>query len=123
MMHQAVDVLLDQAVTDEFKTQRAVALRSEALRLASLKSPQAVTAATCHDLERMRAAEEVCYHILILMSFGCDADTILRGCDELQTWANLAARDGKLKEDDPEGKEVSHAVPYPHGPVLEGYPA
>ena len=39
MMHQAVDVLLDQAVTDEFKTQRAVALRSEALRLASLKSP------------------------------------------------------------------------------------
>jgi hypothetical protein len=79
--------------------------------------------ASPEEMERLRAAEEVCWHIILGMHLGLEADPILRGCDELQTWANLATRDGILHEDDPEGQEVAHTVPFPHGEVLPGYAA
>ena len=73
------------------------------------------------DRERLEAAEQVCWHLIVSMHFGLTADEILRSCNELQTWANLATRDGKLREDDPAGVEVGHNVPFPDGPVLPGY--
>lgn len=74
------------------------------------------------ERQRLEAAEEFCWHVLLMMHFGATADEILR--DErngLQTWANLAADQGHLREDDPKGVEVGHNVPYPDGPVLPGY--
>jgi len=72
-------------------------------------------------LDRLEAAEAVCWHLILYMALGCTADQILDSVDALQTWANLACRDGLLSEDDPEGNEVTHAVPWPNGPVLPGY--
>lgn len=76
---------------------------------------------TANELERLRAAESVCWWIITLMHFGCSADEILHSVDDLQTWANLAARDGVLRDDDPEGKVVTHAVPWPSGEILARY--
>jgi hypothetical protein len=73
------------------------------------------------EIERLRAAEQVCWHQIVMMHLGCTAEEILHSVDELQTWANLATRDGILHEDDPAGNEVSHAAPWPNGPTIPGY--
>lgn len=69
-------------------------------------------------MKRMEAADAVCFAITLRMAFGFSADEILHDeevSNGMQTWANLAAYDGLLVDDDPAGVLVSHAVPFPAG--------
>lgn len=73
------------------------------------------------ETERLAAAEHVCWELLWRMALGTlDARRETFPTDAMQTWANLAARDGILHDDDPTGRVVSHAVPYPHGASVSG---
>lgn len=63
---------------------------------------------------RQQAADEVCWAILLRMHLGLPANQVLDAhvVDLLQTWANVAAEEGVLRDDDPAGAHVSHAVPF-----------